>query len=57
MYGGSISEEYSRTMTTKKQHIDAIQSRCDDRLKKREAAEISDGASKLKLTQQKQQKR
>lgn len=44
-------------MTTKKQHIDAIQSRCDDRLKKREAAEISDGASKLKLTQQKQQKR
>ena len=34
MYGGSISEEYSGTMTTKKQHIDAIQSRCDDRLKK-----------------------
>lgn len=39
MYGGSISEEYSSTMTIKKQHIDAIQSRCDDRLKKEKQLE------------------
>lgn len=41
MYGGSISEQYGSTMTTKKQHIDAIQSRCDDRLRKKKGKKRS----------------
>lgn len=40
MCGGSIkSEGYSSTMTTKKQHRDAVQSRCDDKLKKEKQLE------------------
>lgn len=55
MCGGSIiSEEYSSTMTTKsntemRYKVDVMTS------SKREAAGIGDGASQLKLTQQKQQ--